>query len=194
MDWTVVRRIRGSVQSIPSASPHLFRSSSFSSKCERDHSERNKAEMIFVNWEKDAIKAWIGCWTLKVHLGNWSISPVDPAFTGHTVLCRWKLPNKTKKQNWLWVRNVVVPSFLTFCLRFFIPFFTSSSLSVAPFVSLLPLRLLDSLPTGRWTVRSHPLPRKQGLKFKAAVVDLAEGVEHRGRQGLPLNPFIYCPK
>lgn len=149
--------------------------------------------MIFVNWEKQ-IKAWIGRWTLKVYLGNWSISPVDPAYTGHTVLCRWKPPNKTKKQNWLWVRNVVVPSFLTFCLSFFIPFFTSSSLSVALFVSLLPLRLLDSLPTVRWTVRSHPLPRKQGLKFKAAVVDLAEGVEHRGRQGLHVNPFIYCPK
>lgn len=58
---------------------------------------------------------------------------------------------------------------------FFIPFFTSSSLSVPLFVSLLPFHLPDSLPTVRWTVRSHRLSRKQGLKFKAAGVDLAGG-------------------
>lgn len=49
----------------------------------------------------------------------------------------------------------------------FIPFFTTCS-PPPPLLSL-------SLPTGRQTARFHPLPRKQGPKFKAAVVDLAAG-------------------
>lgn len=58
----------------------------------------------------------------------------------------------------------------------FIPFFTSCSLSLPlppppTRPSLLPL----GLPTGRRTARFHPLPRKQGPKFRAAVVDLAAG-------------------
>lgn len=55
--------------------------------------------------------------------------------------------------------------------HYFIPFFTSSSLSLPLFPSLLPLCLLVSLPRARRPVRFHRLPRKQGLKFKAAVVD-----------------------
>lgn len=73
-------------------------------------------------------------------------------------------------------------SFLTFRRHFFhyfIPFFTSSSLSLPLFLSLLPPRLLVSLPKARRPVRSHPLPRKQGLKFKAAVVDWQQEREHR---------------
>lgn len=75
----------------------------------------------------------------------------------------------------------------------FIPFFTSSSLSLL-FLSLLPLRLLVSLPKTRRPVRSHPLPRKQGLKFKAAVVDWQQEREHRRRPGLGQNRFKYCLK
>lgn len=47
------------------------------------------------------------------------------------------------------------------------------SVSASPKPSPLLLRL--SLPTGRRTARFHPLPRKQGPKFRAAVVDLAAG-------------------
>lgn len=74
-----------------------------------------------------------------------------------------------------------LPSFLTSHIYLFfhsshlIPFFTSSSLSLPLVLSLLPLCLLVSLPTAWRPVRFHPLPRKQGLKFKAAVVDLAAG-------------------
>lgn len=57
----------------------------------------------------------------------------------------------------------------------FIPFFTSSSLSLPLFPPRSSLRLSVGLPTGRRTARFYPLPRKQGLKFRAAVVDLAAG-------------------
>lgn len=59
----------------------------------------------------------------------------------------------------------------------FIPFFTGCSL-VSASLSLPPTRaslLSLGLPTGRQTARFHPLPRKQGPKFRAAVVDLAAG-------------------
>lgn len=47
----------------------------------------------------------------------------------------------------------------------------SHSRSPPTLTSLLSLRL----PMGRQTTRFHPLPRKQGPKFRAAVVDLAAG-------------------
>ncbi len=73
----------------------------------------------------------------------------------------------------------------------FIPFFTSSSLSHSLTLSLLPLRLLVRLPTARRPVRFHPLPRKWGLKFKAAVVDWRQEREHERRPGLGQNRFKY---
>lgn len=73
----------------------------------------------------------------------------------------------------------------------FIPFFTSSSLSFPLFLTLLPLRPLVSLPTDRESVRFQPLPRKQGLKFKAALVDWRWEREHRRRPGLGQNRFEY---
>lgn len=88
-----------------------------------------------------------------------------------------------------------IPSFPPQCLfHYFIPYFTSSSLSLPLFLLLLPLRLLVSLPTARRPVRFHPLPRKQGLKFKAAVVDWRQEREHRRRPGLGQNRFEYCLK
>lgn len=82
-----------------------------------------------------------------------------------------------------------VPALIFF--HYFIPFFTSSSLSLPLFLSLLRLGLLVSLPTARRPVRFHPLPRKQGLKFKAAVVDWRQEREHRRRPGLGQNRFVY---
>lgn len=59
----------------------------------------------------------------------------------------------------------------------FIPFFTSCSLSLPlsrpPIPPLLAPR--SSRSACQRTARFHPLPRKQGPKFRAAVVDLAAG-------------------
>lgn len=83
----------------------------------------------------------------------------------------------------------LLPALIFF--HYFIPFFTSSSLSLPLALSLLPLRLLVSQPTARRPVRFHPLPRKRGLKFKAAVVDWRQEREHRRRPGLGQNRFKY---
>lgn len=62
--------------------------------------------------------------------------------------------------------------------HYFIPFFTSSPLSPPLFISLHPLRLHFGPPAEWRPIQFHPLPIKQGLKFKAAVVGWQQMREH----------------
>lgn len=108
-------------------------------------------------------------------VSNTCISSMCPCYLSLYILCFLYQLVLTSFPSFTFSLHSLHPASFFSHSSHFIPFFTSSSLSLPLVLSLLPLCLLVSLPTAQRAVRFHPLPRKQGLKFKAAVVDLAAG-------------------